>query len=137
MPDTSQTAAARLSMKDTCALFDLTPRSLRHYEYIELIFPEREGRSRFYPPRQIARLKLIMRGRRFGFSLEQIRQWLEIYDEDPNRQLQIWIDESARQIDELEARKRDLEVTIEELKALRAQTQKELRGASHTSHRIE
>ena len=70
----------RLSFKEMCAAFDVTPRTLRYYEYIELLTPEREGRSRYYGPRELARMKLIMRGRRWGFQLEEIRQWLTIYD---------------------------------------------------------
>ena len=59
----------RISFKDMCARFEVTPRTLRYYEYIELLSPRREGRARWYGPREIARMKLIMRGRRFGFSL--------------------------------------------------------------------
>ena len=69
-------AATRLTFKEACERFDVTPRTLRYYEYIELLEPEKEGRSRFYGPREIARITLILRGRRFGFSLEEIRQWL-------------------------------------------------------------
>ena len=55
---------ARLSFKEMCARFDVTPRTLRHYEYIELLFPEREGPApRFYGPREVARMTLILRGR--------------------------------------------------------------------------
>ena len=70
----------RLSFKEMCARFDVTPRTLRYYEYIELLAPEKEGRSRFYGSRELARMTLILRGRRWGFSLEEIRQWLLIYD---------------------------------------------------------
>ena len=70
----------RLSFKEMCARFDVTPRTLRYYEYIELLAPEKEGRSRFYGPREIARMTLILRGRKWGFSLEEIRQWLLIYE---------------------------------------------------------
>jgi DNA-binding transcriptional MerR regulator len=69
----------RLTFKEMCTRFDVTPRTLRYYEYIELLAPEKEGRARFYGPREVARMKLILRGRRFGFSLEEIRQWLLIY----------------------------------------------------------
>ena len=71
-----------LSFKDMCAHFDVTPRTLRYYEYIELLQPQRIGRARFYSPREVARMTLIMRGRRFGFSLEELRQWLQIYDRE-------------------------------------------------------
>ena len=72
----------KLSFKDMCSKFDVTPRTLRYYEYIELLEPERDGRSRFYGPREVARMKLILRGRKFGFQLEDIRQWLLIYENE-------------------------------------------------------
>ena len=52
----------RLTFKEMCAKFDVTPRTLRYYEYIELLQPEREGRSRFYGPKESARMTLILRG---------------------------------------------------------------------------
>ena len=82
----------RLSFKAMCERFEVTPRTLRYYEYIELLQPEREGRARYYSPREVARMTLIMRGRRFGFSLEEIRQWLEIYEKQGTRaQMEAWI----------------------------------------------
>ncbi|MEL7025962.1 MAG: MerR family transcriptional regulator, partial [Pseudomonadota bacterium] len=82
----------RLSFKEMCARFDVTPRTLRYYEYIELLSPDREGRSRFYSGREIARMTLILRGRRFGFSLEEIRQWLLIYEEKgSSAQMEEWV----------------------------------------------
>ena len=75
----------RLSFKEMCAKFEVTPRTLRYYEYIELLFPQKEGRVRFYGPSDIARLTLILRGRRFGFSLEEIRQWLLVYRQKGTR----------------------------------------------------
>ena len=51
-----------------CAKFEVTPRTLRYYEYIELLAPEKDGRARFYGAREVARLTLILRGRRFGFQ---------------------------------------------------------------------
>ena len=113
----------RLSFKEMCARFEVTPRTLRHYEYIELLAPEKEGRSRFYGPREIARMTLILRGRRFGFSLEQIRQWLELRDADPEgrTQMETWIEFADKQLEELKARRKDLDAAIEELQALRDQ----------------
>jgi len=111
----------KLTLKEMCARFDVTPRTLRHYEYIELLQPEKTGRTRHYTSREIARLKLILRGRRFGFALEEMRQWLLLYDVDPQnrKQTEIWIEMSGLQINELESRKADLEETIQELKNLR------------------
>ena len=62
---------SQLTFKEMCAKFDVTPRTLRYYEYIELLSPERDGRSRYYGPREVARLTLILRGRRWGFALEE------------------------------------------------------------------
>lgn len=117
----------RLSFKDMCARFDVTPRTLRYYEYIELLAPEKEGRARFYGPREIARMTLILRGRRFGFSLEEIRQWLLIYRQKGTRpQLETWLAMADRQLVELTRQQEELGVTIEDLKALRATAAEEL-----------
>ncbi|MGC9418998.1 MAG: MerR family transcriptional regulator [Rhodovulum sp.] len=110
----------RLSFKQMCARFDVTPRTLRYYEYIELLSPEKEGRTRYYTPREVARMTLILRGRRFGFSLEEIRQWLLIYDEKGSRaQLEKMIEMSDRQLKALTEERDEIERTIAELKALR------------------
>ena len=61
-----------------CEKFDVTPRTLRYYEYIELLSPEKDGRARFYGSREVARMTLILRGRRFGFSLEEILSLIHI-----------------------------------------------------------
>jgi DNA-binding transcriptional MerR regulator len=110
-----------LSFKEMCAKFDVTPRTLRYYEYIELLAPVRDGRSRFYGAREVARMTLILRGRRFGFSLEEIRQWLLIYDKDGTRpQLQAWLDLADRQLAELDRQRSELDGTIADLRDLRA-----------------
>ena len=110
----------RLSFKEMCAKFDVTPRTLRYYEYIELLAPEKEGRARFYGPREVARMKLILRGRRFGFSLEEIRQWLLIYGKKGERpQLEAWLQLADRQLVALDKQKAELEGSIADLRALR------------------
>lgn len=109
-----------LTLKDMCARFDVTPRTLRYYEYIELLEPRREGRARYYGPRELARMTLILRGRRFGFSLEDIRQWLLIYDREGTRaQMETWVTLADRQLVTLASQKADLEATVEDLRALR------------------
>jgi DNA-binding transcriptional MerR regulator len=111
----------RLSFKEMCAQFDVTPRTLRYYEYIELLSPEKEGRNRFYTPREVARMTLIMRGRRFGFSLEEIRQWLEIYQKEGTEpQLRAWLDMADRQLVALRIQAEELHQTIHDLEKLRA-----------------
>ncbi|MEF3048371.1 MerR family transcriptional regulator [Pseudotabrizicola sp. L79] len=122
MPETS-----RLSFKEMCVKFDVTPRTLRYYEYIELLSPEKEGRSRFYGSREVARMTLILRGRRFGFSLEEIRQWLLMYRQKGTRpQLQTFLSLADRQLAELEKQRAELDGTIDDLRALRATTETEL-----------
>lgn len=114
----------RLNFKQMCERFDVTPRTLRHYEYIELLSPEREGRSRYYGAREIARMTLILRGRRFGFSLEQVRQWLLLYDEDPQGEAQqkAWVELADTQLSVLAEQRKELDDIIDELRELRNAT---------------
>ena len=117
----------RLSFKEMCGRFDVTPRTLRYYEYIELLAPEKSGRARFYGPREVARMVLILRGRRFGFSLEEIRQWLLIYSQEgTGAQLETWVQMADRQLAALTAQQADLLQTIEDLQSLRATAAAEL-----------
>lgn len=110
----------RLSFKEMCAKFDVTPRTLRYYEYIELLKPEKDGRNRFYGPRESARMTLILRGRRFGFSLEELRQWLLIYEtKGTTPQLQAFVEMADRQLGELARQRDELAVTIDDLRSLR------------------
>lgn len=115
-----------ISFKDMCERFEVTPRTLRYYEYIELLSPRRDGRSRFYGPREIARMTLILRGRRFGFSLEEIRQWLEIYQKQGSRQqLADWIGRADRQLAVLDQQIAELQAARDDLKALRDASQQD------------
>lgn len=119
--------AERLNFKEMCARFDVTPRTLRYYEYIELLAPEKEGRSRFYGPREIARMTLILRGRKWGFSLEEIRQWLLIYEsEGTQTQYKAFVELADRQIDVLRKEREQLDDTISDLEAFRAGVVKSL-----------
>lgn len=114
---------ARLSFKEMCAEFEVTPRTLRYYEYIELLQPDRDGRARFYGPRERARMKLILRGRRFGFALEDIRQWLLIYEDQGNAaQMAAFVEMADRQMVELKQQRRQLDEAMQELQQLRDQT---------------
>lgn len=116
-------AEDRLTFKEMCAEFDVTPRTLRYYEYIELLQPDREGRARFYGLRERARMKLILQGRKFGFPLESIRQWLLIRDEEGDRsQAEVWMTASEEQLAELREQRAQLDEAIEELQALRKKT---------------
>lgn len=118
-----------ISFKEMCARFDVTPRTLRYYEYIELLSPCREGRSRFYGPREIARMKLIMRGRRFGFSLEDIRQWLQIYEEKGTReQFSVWLKLADQQLKVLDQQRAELDAAMADLRDLRTEAAQILAG---------
>lgn len=117
----------RLSFKEMCAKFDVTPRTLRYYEYIELLTPERVGRSRYYGAKELARMTLVLRGRKFGFPLEDIRQWLMIYENDGNdAQMQAWLELADRQLAELQEQRQQLDETMAELKKMRDATAKSL-----------
>jgi len=110
----------RLTFKEMCARFGVTPRTLRYYEYIELLSPDREGRARFYGPTEIARMTLILRGRRFGFSLEEIRQWLLIYEEKGSEaQMEEWVRLADRQLQALADQRDEIDRTIDDLQSLR------------------
>jgi DNA-binding transcriptional MerR regulator len=109
-----------LTFKEMCARFDVTPRTLRYYEYIELLSPEKDGRTRSYGPREVARMVLILRGRRFGFSLEEMRQWLEIYGQKGTRAQQVvWVEMADRQLKTLTEQYKELSESITELQQLR------------------
>lgn len=117
----------RLSFKEMCAKYDVTPRTLRYYEYIELLHPEKEGRSRFYGSKELARMTLILRGRRFGFALEDIRQWLMVYENDgTDAQMRQWVALADRQMEELTEQRSQLDDTMSELKRLRDLTAENL-----------
>lgn len=114
----------RLSFKEMCARFAVTARTLRYYEQIELLFPGKVGRSRFYGPRELARMTLIMRGRRFGFSLEEIRQWLLMYEESGSvQQFSTFVENADRQLIELKKQRLELDDTIDDLQRLRGEVQ--------------
>jgi DNA-binding transcriptional MerR regulator len=117
----------RLSFKEMCAKYDVTPRTLRYYEYIELLSPERVGRARFYSAKELARMTLVMRGRKFGFPLEDIRQWLMIREnEGDEAQMRNWLELADRQLTELEDQRSQLDETLAELKEMRDDTAKSL-----------
>jgi len=116
-----------LSFKEMCARFDVTPRTLRYYEYIELLSPQKEGRARFYGPREIARMTLILRGRRFGFSLEELRQWLLIYDQKgTEEQNRVWVELADRQLGVLRQQRDELDQAMDDLRELRDEVAKSL-----------
>ncbi len=113
----------RLTFKEMCARFDVTPRTLRYYEYIELLRPDREGRARYYSPREVARMKLILRGRKYGFQLEDIRQWLLIYEKEGTEpQMRLFVKMADRQLAELAEQRNQIDEAMEQLRAMKVET---------------
>lgn len=106
-----------ITIREMCDLFEVTPRTLRFYEAKELIAPIREGQKRLYTKRDRARLKLILRGKKFGFSLEEIRQLLEMYYMQDQQQTQMTktYELAKVRLQELKHQREDLDRTIEEL----------------------
>jgi len=78
-----------MTIRQMCDAFGVTPRTLRFYESKELLFPRRVGSKRLFSRRDRARLKLIVRGKRFGFRLEEIRQLLDLYDKGDQQLTQL------------------------------------------------
>lgn len=113
---------ALMTIREMCDAFDVTPRTLRFYEAKELLSPIREGQRRLYTRKDRGRLKLILRGKRFGFSLEEIRQLLSLYELGDQQQTQIMqtyelgkkhLKEMIDQRDELNETIADLEKQLE------------------------
>lgn len=108
-----------MTIREMCDTFDVTARTLRFYEQKELLFPERRGTKRLFTRRDRARLKLILKGKRFGFSLEDIRQILDLYDPKQQNlpQLERAYELGVERLADLEARRNELEDIIADLKA--------------------
>jgi DNA-binding transcriptional MerR regulator len=107
-----------MTIRDMCAKYDVTPRTLRFYEQKELLFPIRDGQRRLFTKRDRARLKLILRGKRFGFSLEEIRQLLDLYQMGDSQQIQLakTYELAKKHLADMIAQRDELNVAIEELK---------------------
>lgn len=107
-----------MTIRDMCDAFDVTPRTLRFYEAKELLSPVREGTKRLFTRRDRARLTLILRGKRFGFSLEDIRQTLDLYDRDHGDAAQRAraCDLARARLAAMEAQRAELDVAIADLK---------------------
>lgn len=115
-----------LTIRQMCEAHEVTPRALRFYEARALLTPRRVGQQRLYGRRERARLHLILQGKRFGFSLEQIRHLLELYDPSTDNRAQITATLAAararladmrRQAQELAAATRELTARIKAMEA--------------------
>ena len=103
--------------------FDITTRTVRFYEDKGLLSPERDGQRRIYGSRDRVRLKLIMRGKRLGLSLEEIGELMDLYDADPSEvtQLTQFIDVIRARKSALEVQKQDIEDSLAEMMRIEKQ----------------
>jgi DNA-binding transcriptional MerR regulator len=109
--------------------FGVTHRTVRHYEEQGLISPERRGTQRVFHPRDRVRLALVLRGRRLGFALDEIRRIVDMYDQTPGEagQLEYLLEQIAGRRAELEQRRADIDQTLTELDDVEARCRRDLR----------
>ncbi|WP_417249321.1 MerR family transcriptional regulator [Celeribacter sp.] len=117
-----------MTIREMCDAFDVTPRTLRFYEAKELLFPIREGQKRLFTRRDRARLVLILKGKKFGFALEEIRQLLDLYAEDGTgvKQMSETLKAYRRRLAEMQVQKDELVRVMDELEAEIAWTEEQL-----------
>ncbi len=117
--DAASEGGSRLfTITELAAEFDITPRAIRFYEDMGLLSPAREGRNRVYTHRDRTRLKLTLRGKRLGLSLQEIKQLVDMYDAagaDTAPQLKAFLEVLAQHRRQLEQQLEDIEVTLEEI----------------------
>lgn len=108
----------------------VTPRALRFYEDKGLIAPQRAGTTRVYTHRDRGRLMLILRGKRLGFTLSEVREWLDLYEVDPDQSAQMvqLKNKVRKRIEALEQKRDDLDATLEELREILDQVERRLAG---------
>ncbi len=118
--ETPQSNEELTRIGDMSRLYGVTLRALRFYEDKGLINPVRQGTTRLYTRRDRAKLKLILRGRKLGFSLREVKQILDLYDPagSNTRQFRVALDKSERQLGRLERQRRELDESISDLKSM-------------------
>lgn len=114
---TVKESARALTITDLAQEFDITPRAIRFYEDVGLLAPQRAGRNRVYTQRDRTRLKLTLRGKRLGLSLQEIKQLVDMYDSpsDTAPQLQAFLGVLAAHRRLLEQQREDIEITLAEI----------------------
>jgi DNA-binding transcriptional MerR regulator len=134
MPDVRQDSApGSWTIAELASEFDVTHRTIRHYEALGLISPERRGTVRVFHDRDRVRLALVVRGRRLGFSLERIATIVNMYDEQPGEagQLRYLIEQIGHRRAELEQRRRDIDETLGELDEVERRCRDDLARLGH------
>ena len=116
------------SISDLAQEFDVTTRAIRFYEDQGLLLPMRRGQTRIYSARDRTRLKLILRGKRLGFSLSEVGEIIGLYDDAPGEvgQLHFFIDKIRQRRALLEQQREDIAVTLEELEVVEARCRSRL-----------
>ena len=116
------------SISDLSQEFDLTTRAIRFYEDANLLTPLRQGRNRYYTLRERTRLKLILRGKRLGFTLNEIGEMFRLYDSEPGElaQLRHIMDKINEKMSLLERQLEDIQIVQQELQEFRQQCQTRL-----------
>jgi DNA-binding transcriptional MerR regulator len=116
--------------------FGVTARTIRHYEDEGLIAPLRDGQRRVYRPRDRTRLRLILRGRRLGFALAEVREIVDLYDAAPGEtgQLELLLAKIAGRRSELEAKRADIEAALDDLEIVSKNCHKRLIEMKNTDH---
>lgn len=114
--------AKTFTISDLAREFGVTTRTIRFYEDKGLISPARKGQRRIYGPRDRVRLRLIMRGKRLGFSLDEIRPMIDLYDADPTEvaQLRLFIDKIRERRRVLDQQRKDITAILGELETFEA-----------------
>ncbi len=121
-------ATERFSIGDLARAFAVTTRTIRYYEDEGLLAPQRNGRTRIYSPRDRVRLRLILRGKRLGFSLADIGEILDMYESDPGEagQLRHLMDKIADRRAALERQRADIDQTLADMDAIEARCEERL-----------
>lgn len=121
---------------ELASAFALSPRAIRFYEDQGLIAPERIGVQRVYTRRDRARLQLILRGKRLGFTLADIRAFLDLYDAESGnrRQMEVTLEGTHKRIADLEQQLEDITLTLSELRDLQAELTSLLALPARPSH---
>lgn len=123
-----------LTIRQMCDAFDVTARTLRFYEFKELLFPIRDGTKRHFTKQDRARLTLILRGKRFGFSLEDIRQLLGMYDRAGTNAAQLGrtLEVGQARLAQMQAQRAELDLAITDLQSELAEGAKMLAAFTDT-----
>ncbi|MDX1605766.1 MAG: MerR family DNA-binding transcriptional regulator [Candidatus Competibacterales bacterium] len=120
-PSSERSKPSRFSISDLAREFDVTTRAIRFYEDRGLLAPRREGRRRIYSRRDRTRLRLTLRGKRLGFSLDEIREILDLFDSPMGEEVQLrhFLTVLNRHRTVLEQQKADIEAVLDEIDSAR------------------